>query len=39
MIRVGIYKSDKISQIELPTGIPFVINFEEKKFKNFEYLS
>jgi len=39
MIRAGLYKPDKISQIELPTGIPFVINFEEKKVKNFEYLS
>ena len=39
MIRVGLYKPDKISQIELPTGIPFVINFEETKVKNTKYLS
>ena len=29
MIRVGLYKPDKISQIELPTGIPFVINLSK----------
>ena len=39
MIRVGLYKPKEISQIELPTGIPFVINFENEKVKSFKYLS
>jgi len=39
MIRVGLYKPDEISQIELPTGSPFVINFEKNKVIDVEYLS
>ena len=39
MIRVELYKPEEISQIELPTGIPFVINFKDEKVKSFKYLS
>ena len=39
MIRIGLYKPEEISQIELPTGIPFIINFEDEKVKSFKFLS
>ena len=39
MIRVGLYRPEEISQIELPTGNPFVINFEDEKVVSFKYLS
>ena len=39
MIQVGIYKPEEISNIELPTGCPFMINFKDGKYVNSEYLS
>ena len=38
MVKVGIYKTEEISKIELPTGQPFCINFLNGKFSNFYYL-
>ena len=39
MIQVGLYKAEEISNIELPTGCPFVISYESGKVVNSEYLS
>ena len=39
MIQIGLYKAEEISNIELPTGRPFVINYENGKVKNSNYLS
>ena len=39
MINLGLYKEDEISNIELPTGSPFVINFNLGKVIDYEYLS
>ena len=39
MIMVGLYKPEEISQIEIATGRPFLINFEGEKVKDFGYLS
>ena len=39
MIQVGLYNPEEISEIEFPTGSPFLINFEANKVKNFNYLS
>ena len=39
MIQVGLYKEEEISNIELPTGIPFVINYEKGKVLNSKFLS
>ena len=39
MIQIGLYKSQEISNIELPTGSPFVISYENGKVINSEYLS
>ena len=39
MIMVGLYKPAEISQIEIATGRPFLINFEGEKVKDFGYLS
>ena len=39
MIRIGLYRPEEISQIELPTGSPFIINFKDKKVISFKYLS
>ena len=39
MIQIGLYKAGEISNIELPTGRPFVINYENGKVKNSNYLS
>ena len=38
MIRVGLYQPKEISNIEIPTGSPFVINYENGKLVNSEYL-
>ena len=35
----GLYQPEEISQVELATGRPFVINFEGEKVKDFGYLS
>ena len=37
MIRVGLYRPEEISQIELPTGSPFIIIFEDEKVTSFKY--
>jgi len=39
LILVGLYKAEEISKIEIPTGIPFVINYESGKVMNSKYLS
>ena len=39
MIQIGLYKSNDISSIELPTGIPFIINYKNKKVDSFSFLS
>ena len=39
MIMAGLYQPEEISQVELATGRPFVINFEGEKVKDFGYLS
>ena len=39
MIQVGLYKAEEISQIEIPTGSPFVITYESGKVINYKYLS
>ena len=31
MIKVGLYQPEEISNIEIPTGSPFVINYENGK--------
>ena len=38
MIELSMYKPEEISSIELPTGLPLCINFEEGKLINFGYL-
>jgi len=38
MIKVGLYKPEKISKIELPTGSPFCIFFEESKLSKSFFL-
>ena len=39
MIKVGMYKPEEISKIELPTGSPFVVNFSSGKLKDANYLN
>lgn len=39
MIQIGLYKSEEISEIEIPTGIPFVINYDNNILVNSRYLS
>ena len=39
MIQVGLYKAEEISKIEIPTGSPFIINYETGKVVNSKYLS
>tara|TARA_B100001175_G_C19417238_1_gene594255 strand:- start:97 stop:726 length:630 start_codon:yes stop_codon:yes gene_type:complete len=39
MIKLGLYKPEEISKIELPTGKPFIINFERGIIKNSKYLT
>jgi len=38
MIQVGLYKTEEISKIELPTGKPFVINYESGKVIDSSFL-
>ncbi len=38
MIMVGLYRPEEISTIEIPTGSPFVINYESGKIVDSEYL-
>ena len=38
MIELGMYKSEEISSIELPTGSPLCINLDDGKLVNFHYL-
>ena len=38
MICVGLYKPEEISKIELPTGIPFIFDYEDNEIIKFEYL-
>jgi 2,3-bisphosphoglycerate-dependent phosphoglycerate mutase len=39
MIQICLYKAKEISNIELPTGKPFVISFEDNKVVNSKFLS
>ena len=39
MIELGMYKPEKISSIELPTGCPLCINFDQGKLIDFKYLN
>ena len=39
MIQVGLYKTEEISNIELPTGKPFAIRYENGKVVGSEYLN
>jgi len=39
MIKVGLYRADEISEIELPTGSPFCIVFKENKLMDSFYLN
>ena len=39
MIQVGLYRTEEISKIELPTGKPFIINYESGKVIDFNFLS
>ena len=38
MIKVGMYKPDEISSIELPTGSPLCLEYENGDLKNYYYL-
>ena len=38
MIELGMYKSEEISNIELPTGSPLCINLDQGKLIDFNYL-
>ncbi len=38
MIEIGMYKANEISSIELPTGLPLCINFENGNLLNFKFL-
>ena len=38
MIELGMYKSEEISSIELPTGLPLCINLDDGKLFDFYYL-
>ena len=38
MIELGMYKPEEISNIELPTGSPLYINFDQGKLVDFKYL-
>jgi 2,3-bisphosphoglycerate-dependent phosphoglycerate mutase len=38
MIELGMYKSEEISNIELPTGSPLCINLDQGRLVNFKYL-
>ena len=39
MIELGMYESEEISSIELPTGSPLCINLDDGKLVNFYYLN
>ena len=39
MIKVGLYKTEEISKIELATGVPFVISYEFNKVISANFLS
>jgi len=39
MIQVGLYKTEEISKIELPTGKPFVVSYESGKVVDSNFLS
>ena len=39
MIELGMYKSEEISNIELPTGSPLCINLDQGKLVDFKYLN
>lgn len=39
MIQVALYKAEEISNIEIPTGSPFIINYENGKVNGSKYLS
>ncbi len=39
MIKVGMYKPEEISSIELPTGSPLCLNYDNGKLKNHFYLN
>ena len=39
MIQVGLYKTEEISKIELPTGKPFIISYESGKVVDSNFLS
>ena len=39
MIKIGLYKPEEISKIELPTGSPFVVNFSSGNLKDANYLN
>ncbi len=39
MIKIGLYKPTEISSIEMPTGKPFCINFNDGVVNNFFYLN
>ena len=39
MIQVGLYKSEEISEIEIPTGLPFIINYNQGNIEKFYFLS
>ena len=39
MIQVGLYKSEEISKIELPTGAPYIINYENGVVNSSKFLS
>tara|TARA_Y100001970_G_scaffold142135_1_gene174873 strand:- start:6132 stop:6761 length:630 start_codon:yes stop_codon:yes gene_type:complete len=38
MIKIGLYRAQNISSIELPTGLPFCIVFNNEKISEFFYL-
>ena len=38
MVQVGLYKSEEISKIELPTGSPLCLDYESGEFKQHYYL-
>ncbi len=39
MIKIGMYKPQEISSIELPTGSPLCLNFKDSKIIDFNYLN
>ena len=39
MIKIGLYKPEEISKIELPTGSPFVVNFSSGNLIDANYLN